>query len=54
VPVTNVAQGTLAPEGMKNASGLFNLTRNLSGAVGLAAFDTVLVRQGLQGALNSW
>ncbi len=42
VPVTNVALGTLAPERMKNASGLFNLTRNLGGAVGLAALNTVL------------
>jgi DHA2 family multidrug resistance protein len=27
---------------LKNASGLFNLTRNLGGAVGLAALNTVL------------
>ena len=27
---------------MKNASGLFNLTRNLGGAVGLAALTTIL------------
>ena len=37
VPVTNIALGTLPPERVKNASGLFNLTRNLGGAVGLAA-----------------
>jgi DHA2 family multidrug resistance protein len=42
VPVTNTALGTLAPERMKNASGLFNLTRNLGGAVGLAIINTVL------------
>ena len=42
VPVTNTALGTLAPERMKNASGLFNLTRNLGGAMGLAAINTVL------------
>jgi DHA2 family multidrug resistance protein len=42
VPITNVALGTLAPERLKNASGLFNLTRNLGGAVGLAALNTVL------------
>jgi DHA2 family multidrug resistance protein len=42
VPVTNTALGTLAPERMKNASGLFNLTRNLGGAVGLAVINTVL------------
>lgn len=42
VPITNVALGTLAAERLKNASGLFNLTRNLGGAVGLAALNTVL------------
>jgi DHA2 family multidrug resistance protein len=42
VPITNLALGTLAPERLKNASGLFNLTRNLGGAFGLAALNTVL------------
>lgn len=42
VPVTNTALGTLTPERMKNASGLFNLMRNLGGAIGLAAINTVL------------
>ena len=42
VPVNNIALGTLAPERVKNASGLFNLTRNLGGAVGLALINTVL------------
>ena len=42
VPINNVALGTLAPERVKNASGLFNLMRNLGGAVGLAALNTVL------------
>lgn len=42
VPVTNTALGTLSPERMKNASGLFNLMRNLGGAIGLAAINTVL------------
>jgi DHA2 family multidrug resistance protein len=42
VPITNVALGTLAPERVKNASALFNLARNLGGAVGLAALNTVL------------
>ena len=42
VPITNVALGTLAAERVKNASGLFNLMRNLGGAVGLAALNTVL------------
>ena len=42
VPITNVALGTLAAGPVKNASGLFNLMRNLGGAVGLAALNTVL------------
>ena len=42
IPINNIALGTLPPERMKNASGLFNLTRNLGGAVGLAALTTVL------------
>jgi DHA2 family multidrug resistance protein len=42
VPVNNIALGTLAPELVKNASGLFNLTRNLGGAVGLALLNTML------------
>jgi hypothetical protein len=37
VPTTNVAMGTLPPDRVKNASGLFNLTRNLGGAVGPAS-----------------
>ena len=42
IPINNIALGTLPPERVKNASGLFNLTRNLGGAVGLAALTTVL------------
>lgn len=42
VPINNVALGTLPPERLKNASGLFNLTRNLGGAVGLALINTLL------------
>ena len=42
VPVNNIALGTLPPDRLKNASGLFNLTRNLGGAVGLAIINTVL------------
>ena len=42
VPVNNIALGTLAPDRLKNASGLFNLTRNLGGALGLALINTAL------------
>ena len=40
IPVTNTALGTLPVERVKNASGLFNLMRNLGGAIGLAAINT--------------
>ena len=42
VPITNLALGTLPPDRLKNASGLFNLTRNLGGALGLALINTIL------------
>ena len=42
VPINNLALGTLPPERIKNASGLFNLTRNLGGAVGLALINTLM------------
>jgi DHA2 family multidrug resistance protein len=42
VPTNNIALGTLSPERVKNASGLFNLMRNLGGAVGLAIINEVL------------
>lgn len=42
VPINNIALGTLPPQQLKNASGLYNLTRNLGGAVGLAVINTML------------
>ncbi|MGD1880027.1 MAG: DHA2 family efflux MFS transporter permease subunit [Kiloniellaceae bacterium] len=42
VPITNLSLGTLPHETVKNASGLFNVSRNLGGAVGLAIINTVL------------
>jgi DHA2 family multidrug resistance protein len=42
IPVNNVSLGTLAPERVKDASAVFNLTRNLGGAVGLASLNTLL------------
>lgn len=42
VPTNTIALGTLAPDRVKNASGLFNLTRNLGGALGLAVINSVL------------
>jgi DHA2 family multidrug resistance protein len=42
VPINNLALGTLPAQQLKNASALYNLTRNLGGAVGLAAINTLL------------
>ncbi len=41
LPVNQVALGRLPPQALKNASGLYNLMRNLGGAVGLALINTV-------------
>ncbi|UVC07869.1 DHA2 family efflux MFS transporter permease subunit [Rhizobium sp. TH2] len=45
VPINNVALGTLPIDKIRGASGLFNLTRNLGGAVGLALINTILTHQ---------
>lgn len=45
LPISNLALGTLPPERIKNASGLYNLFRNLGGAFGLAIINTVLSTQ---------
>ncbi|SIS59850.1 DHA2 family multidrug resistance protein [Phaeovulum vinaykumarii] len=42
VPVNNLALGTLPRDKMKGGSGLYNLMRNLGGAVGLAVINTML------------
>lgn len=41
-PVVTLTLGSLAPERLKQASGLFNLMRNLGGAIGIAACATIL------------
>ena len=45
VPINNLALGTLPPQRLKGGSGLFNLTRNLGGAVGLAMINTILTNR---------
>jgi len=42
LPITRLALGTLPAEELGNASGLFNVLRNLGGAFGLATIDTAL------------
>lgn len=45
MPINSIALGTLPPDKVKNASGLYNLMRNLGGAVGLAVLNTILSDQ---------
>ena len=42
LPTTALALGGFDPARVPNASGLFNLMRNLGGAIGLAVIDTIL------------
>ncbi|AVW89790.1 DHA2 family efflux MFS transporter permease subunit [Celeribacter baekdonensis] len=46
VPINNLALSTLSPDKMKGGSGLFNLMRNLGGAMGLAVINTILTNRG--------
>lgn len=46
LPPTRMALGYLADSAVADASGLFNLMRNLGGAIGLALIDTVLYGRG--------
>lgn len=43
LPINALALGTLPAEEVKNASGLYNLMRNLGGAIGLAVANTLIV-----------
>jgi DHA2 family multidrug resistance protein len=44
LPINSLALGTLPPEEVKNASGLYNLMRNLGGAIGLAVANTLMIQ----------
>jgi MFS transporter, DHA2 family, multidrug resistance protein len=41
-PIVTMALGSLPPSRLKSASGLFNLMRNLGGAIGIAVSSTML------------
>jgi DHA2 family multidrug resistance protein len=45
LPTTSLALGGFEARAVPNASGLFNLMRNLGGAIGLAVIDTVVARR---------
>jgi DHA2 family multidrug resistance protein len=44
VPITTAAYGTLHNEQIGNASGLFNLMRNVGGSIGISIAQTLLTR----------
>ncbi len=44
VPLATVAMGTLADEQIGNASGLYNLFRNIGGSIGISIVETVIAR----------
>jgi MFS transporter, DHA2 family, multidrug resistance protein len=44
VPLTTLAMGRLRKEEIGNASGIYNLMRNIGGSVGIASVTTMLVR----------
>jgi len=44
IPLNNLALGNLPPEQIANGSGLYNLTRQLGGSVGIAASATTLIQ----------
>ncbi len=46
LPPTQLALGQLAKTAIADASGLFNLMRNLGGAIGIAIIDTVIYTRG--------
>lgn len=45
VPITTQAYGTLKNEQIGNASGIFNLVRNIGGSIGISLAQTLLVRR---------
>ena len=44
VPLSTMAVGTLRQEEMSNATGLYNLMRNIGGGIGISAVTTMLAR----------
>jgi hypothetical protein len=42
VPLTTVCVGTFTNEQMGNATGMFNLTRNIGGSIGISLINTLI------------
>ena len=45
VPISTAAYGTLQQEQVGNASGIFNLMRNVGGSIGISVAQTLLIRR---------
>ncbi len=45
VPIASMATSTISNEGMGNATGIFNLLRNIGGSIGISAAQTILIRR---------
>jgi len=45
VPITTQSYGTLRNEQIGNASGIFNLIRNIGGSIGISVAQTLLTRR---------
>ena len=43
MPINDLALGTMPKDKVQNASGLYNLTRNLGGAIGLAFINSLII-----------
>jgi DHA2 family multidrug resistance protein len=60
VPLNTLALGSVKPEEMNNASGIFNLMRNMGGSVGISLVTTLVERRAqvhqafLAGDINSY
>ncbi len=54
LPPTRLALGTLSPTQVPDASGLFNLMRNLGGAIGIAMIDTIIYTRSEPLAQSLW
>lgn len=54
LPPTRLALGSLSPDDVPDASGLFNLMRNLGGAIGIALIDTIIYTRSEPLAQRLW
>ena len=48
MPLANLSTSTLSREEMGNATGLFNMLRNIGGSIGIAMATTAIIRRAAQ------